>query len=97
MARAGQGRSNSETLFGITQIPSDHHIRDMLDEVAPKCFHPPSMLERGSGLAALRRFGHDVLIAFDGTGYYGSARLDCPYCPTRERRRWSIAWYPRPW
>jgi hypothetical protein len=27
---AGHGRSNCETLFGITKIPSDNHIRDML-------------------------------------------------------------------
>jgi hypothetical protein len=33
--RAGHGRSNCETLFGMTKIPSDNHIRDMLDGVAP--------------------------------------------------------------
>jgi hypothetical protein len=36
----GHGRSNCETLFAMTQIPSDNHIRDMLDPVGPECFHP---------------------------------------------------------
>ena len=35
----GHGRSNCETLFGMTRIPSDNHVRDMLDPVAPECFH----------------------------------------------------------
>ena len=34
-AGAGHGRSNCETLFGMQSIPSDNHIRDMLDFVEP--------------------------------------------------------------
>ena len=38
----GHGRSNCETLFGMERIPSDNHVRDMLDPVAPesstRCF-----------------------------------------------------------
>ena len=30
----GHGRSNCETLFGMTQIPSDNHVRDMLDRLS---------------------------------------------------------------
>jgi hypothetical protein len=35
----GHGRSNSETPFGMTRIPSDNHVRDMLDLVPPERFH----------------------------------------------------------
>jgi len=31
----GHGRSNCQTLFGISRIPTDNHIRDMLDPVRP--------------------------------------------------------------
>ena len=31
----GHGRSNCASLFGIAKIPSDNHIRDMLDPAAP--------------------------------------------------------------
>ena len=95
---AGQGRSNCETLFGMTKIPSDNHIRDMLDEVPPECFHPPliaafEVLERGGGLAAFRRLGHHVLIAFDGTEYFRSAKLHCPCCSTRKRSSGKIEYF----
>jgi hypothetical protein len=31
----GNGHSNCKTLFGMVEIPSDKHIRDMLDPVEP--------------------------------------------------------------
>ncbi len=36
----GQGRSNCQTLFGLDKIPSDNHIRALLDPVSPDHFHP---------------------------------------------------------
>jgi hypothetical protein len=36
----GHGRSNCASLFGIAKIPSDNHIRDMLDLAAPALLHP---------------------------------------------------------
>jgi hypothetical protein len=87
---SGHGRSNCETLFGMTKIPSDNHIRNMLDEVPPECFYPLFVaafdaLDRGGGLAAFRRLGEHVLIAFDGTEYFRSTELHCPSCSTRKR------------
>ena len=35
-----KGRSNAQTLFQIEKIPSDNHVRDMLDEVAPEELYP---------------------------------------------------------
>jgi len=35
----GQGRSNCQTLFGLDKIPSDNHIRALLDPVSPDHFH----------------------------------------------------------
>ena len=36
---AGHGRSNCASLFGIAKIPSDNHIRAMLDPAAPVLLH----------------------------------------------------------
>jgi hypothetical protein len=36
----GQGRSNCQTLFGLDRIPSDNHVRALLDPVSPDHFHP---------------------------------------------------------
>jgi hypothetical protein len=64
----------------MERIPSDNHVRDMLDPVAPECFHAlfsraVKALEAGGGLAAFRRLGDHVLIAFDGTEYHRSTKL----------------------
>jgi len=72
----------------MTQIPSDNHIRDMLDPVKPACFYPLfpraiEALEAGGGLTAFRRLGHHMLIAFDVTEYYRSAMLHYSCCSTR--------------
>lgn len=87
---AGRGRSNCETLFGMTGIPSDNHIRDMLDPVEPASFYPlfphaVEVLEEGGGLQAFRRLGDHVLIAFDGSEYHRSNKVHCPCCSTRRR------------
>ena len=37
---AGHGRSNCGSLFGIAKIPSDNHIRDMLDPASPALLQP---------------------------------------------------------
>jgi hypothetical protein len=83
----GQGRSNCHTLFRMTQIPSDNHIRAMLDPVEPSLFNPVfeqavDTLADGGGLAALRCLGDHVLIALDGTEYHRSAKVHCQHCST---------------
>jgi Transposase DDE domain len=86
----GHGRSNCESLFGLARIPSDNHIRDMLDPVAPALLHPVfaavlAELERSDGLSAFRRAGEHVLIALDGTEYFCSNKIGCAQCSKRLR------------
>ena len=88
---AGHGRSNCQTLFGIERIPSDNHIRAMLDPVAPDHLfavfgEAVAALERSGGIEAFRRLGSHVLIALDGTEYYRSTKIHCPQCSTRTRK-----------
>src|SRR3954471_16596454 len=71
----GHGRSNCQTLFGIEQIPTDSHIRALLDPVPPEHFFGlfgdiVAHLESTRGLAAFQRLGEHVLIALDGTQYH---------------------------
>src|SRR3954451_23405174 len=86
----GQGRSNCQTLFGLDRIPSDNHIRALLDPVSPDHFHPVfaevvTELERSGGLEAFRQLGGHVLIALDGTEYHVSGKVHCQHCSTRKR------------
>jgi len=88
--REGHGRSNGESLFGMSQIPSDNHIRAMLDPAGPALLDPAfgtvlSELERSGGLEPFRRLGGHVLIPLDGTEYFSSYKVHCAQCSKRLR------------
>ncbi len=72
---ARRGRSNCASLFAMEKIPSDNHIRDMLDPVAPEALfgmfeRPLDELEAGGGLATFRCLGGHTLFALDGTEHH---------------------------
>ncbi len=86
----GHGRSNAQSLFGIHKIPTDNHIRALLDPVPPDHLFPLfgeilAAVERTGGLTRFRRLGEHVLIALDGTEYHRSTKVSCPHCSTRSR------------
>lgn len=86
----GCGRSNCETLFDISGIPSDNHVRSMLDPVSPAAFHPVfeavlEEIDQADRLTPFRRLGGHTLIALDGTEYFTSSKLHCPNCSKRRR------------
>jgi hypothetical protein len=86
----GRGTSNCQTLLGMERIPTDNHIRSMLDAVPPETLFPMfsrtlAAIETGGGLDAFKRLGGHVLIALDGTEYFCSQKLSCPNCSSRAR------------
>lgn len=83
-------RSNCQTLFGMDKIPTDNHIRKMLDPVNADHLFPLfeetlGMLSERGGLAAFRRLDGRILIAMDGTEYFTSQKLSCSNCSHRKR------------
>jgi hypothetical protein len=84
-------RSNCASLFGIAKIPSDNHIRAMLDPATPALLHPvfaetvEQLRRMDGGLDVFRRLGGRVLIALDGTQYHCSRKIHCSHCSTRLR------------
>ena len=86
-----RGQSNLHTLFGLTKIPTDVHIRNMLDGTPTGHFDPNFIsvvddLERAGFLAPLRRLDGHVLIALDGSEHFCSRNINCPHCSTRKRK-----------
>src|SRR5450631_4205749 len=87
----GHGRSNCQTLFGMTAIPTDAYIRQMLDGAPPEAFDPVffNTVETEGVLDPFRRLGGPgdgrVLIALDGTEHFCSRKIHCPRCSTRKR------------
>jgi len=95
---AGRKTSNCHSLFGMTAIPTDNHIRSMLDPVPPSHLQPAfdqalGVLRQHGGLAPFQRLGGRVLIALDGTEYFCSQKLGCPQCLTRRRAHGKVESY----
>jgi hypothetical protein len=80
-----EGQNNAATLFGINEILSDNHIRNLLDEVHPSYIFPLfNFIFQGLNdcgmLEELRSFNNNLLIALDGTRYYSSNNIHCDNC-----------------
>jgi hypothetical protein len=89
----GKQASNCHTLFGMKAIPSDNHIRNMLDPVHPSHLqasfdHAVALLQEHGGRAefqVLESLGGRTPIALDGTEYFCSQTVHCPCCQKRQR------------
>lgn len=89
--RQAHGQSNAETLFAMTQIPTDNHIRDLLDHVPPEAVFAlferiQARLEAQGYLESYRFLDGQLLIALDGTQYHRSENIHCDQCTVREHR-----------
>lgn len=87
------GISNAKTLFGMTDIPSDTHIRDLLDPVSeaylrPVFTHCFTALKKSGYLGqyhvALGKKKNDLLVALDGVQYFSSSDIHCDKCSTKK-------------
>lgn len=89
MMQGSKGRNNAESLFGVHQIPTDNHIRDLLDPVNPAQVFPVfeeilQTLEHQGKLKNFRSVATTLLVAMDGTEYFSSTQIHCPGCSTRQ-------------
>lgn len=84
-----KGRCNAESLFHLSELPSDNQIRNLLDPVHPE--HVQSVyrhifvaLEETDVLKKRRSFANQLLVAIDGTEYFSSKAIHCENCSHRE-------------
>lgn len=87
-----QNRSNCQTLFGIARIPTDNHIRAILDEIDPAGLEPVFMdtvgrLEAAGALTKFQALDERLMVAFDGTQYFNSTKIHCPHCLIKVHNR----------
>jgi hypothetical protein len=84
------GEDNTQTLFEMTKIPSDNHIRKMLDGVNPIHFEQnffdvvDDLVDNNVPVVKNVLRGH-TLIAIDGSEYFYSKKLSCQACSKRMR------------
>jgi hypothetical protein len=86
------GIDSTRTLFGMKDIPTDTHIRSMLDSVTPDILDPVfhdcfKALNKSGHLEEFRTDigNNDLLIALDGTWYFSSTKIHCNNCSIRKR------------
>lgn len=92
-----QGKNNAQTLFGVFEIPTDNHLRTLLDAVAPgevtPLFHVVlDGLRRAGVVDAFRSVGDRVLLALDGTRYFSSQTIHCACCSQRTHKNGSVTY-----
>jgi len=90
--------NNLKTMFGVKNIPSDTVLRKTVDPIDTakinSCFTVLfQSLQRGKQLEPYKLDSGHYLIALDGTQYFSSENISCPYCLTykgsRKKMRYS--------
>ncbi|SRR6266498_2515367 len=92
------GRNNAQSLFTVSAIPTDTHIRRVLDGILPERLFPVfawcfAMVVAKGGI---EKFKSDLgyLLCLDGTGYFSSDTLHCKSCLTKtEKKTGKITYY----
>ena len=85
------GCNNTQTLFGMVEIPSDNHIRNLMDGAPPSQLNPifsaiVTSLNNSKHLEAYRSINNDFLIAMDGVQYFSSSTIHCQNCNSKEHK-----------
>ena len=88
---------NLLSIYGIDQVPSDTHMRVMLDPVSSELIMPVfSMLlrylQRGKGLEGFVFMDRYYLVSLDGTGYFSSTQIHCAHCLEKRVKNGKMAY-----
>lgn len=95
------GSNNAHSLFGMIDIPTDNHIRDLLDEVSPPLVFPVfemvfDALQQGGILdqfqVTIGEKQQTLLLALDGTEYHSSTKIHCDNCSTKEYKEGELTY-----
>ena len=82
--------SNLKTLFGVSSVPKETCMREVLDSTSPECLMPAFTdffreLQRSKELEQYRVLGRLYLASVDGSGYFSSEKVHCPGCLVKKK------------
>lgn len=82
---------NLKSIFGITKIPSDTHMREIVDLLETRDFRKIfkvlfAELQRGKVLEAYRVLDNHYIISGDGTGFFSSEHIKCKCCLIKNKK-----------
>lgn len=93
-----KGHNNAKSLFGINNIISDNHIRDLLDEVCPENIFPvfrhvfEIFLKTGL-LDSFRSYNNNLLCALDGVHFHSSQNVHCDFCNQKQHKNGKTTYF----
>lgn len=85
-------QNNISAIFNIKSIPRDTQMRDVLDLVPTEKLNGIftkfiKALQRGRQLSQYQFIDGKYLVSIDGSEYFSSTKINCPYClKTRSRK-----------
>lgn len=90
--------SNLTGLYGIEHVPSDTHMRRVVDQIATEEMRPcfTSLFTRAQRAGALRDFAmwdNQYLLALDGSGYFFSDSVQCEQCIEKKNQDGTKSYY----
>ena len=96
--RKNKGQSNAQTLFDMDEIPSDNHIRNLMDEVPPSEVNPMyhyifDGIKESGYLKAFRSYGNNLLCALDGTHFFSSNKIHCENCNSKKHKNGTTTYF----
>ena len=87
--RQAKGKSNAETVFKMERIPTDTHIRNLLDPVSPTEVEDEfryllAELEAEGNLNQWRVLDGRLAFSLDGVYYFSSQKITCRQCQSQQ-------------
>jgi len=96
--QSSKGKNNAKTIFNVHKIPTDTHIKNLLDPILPNLLFPIfdeifSFLAEQGYIAELITSDGLMLIALDGTWFFSSEQIQCPSCQTKKHKNGTTTYY----
>lgn len=90
--------NNLRTVFAIEEIPSDTHLRDVLDEQPATFLHGVfseylRRLQRSKQLQRYQFLEQGYLVTLDGSEYFSSENVHCQQCLQRHKSDGRVEYY----
>lgn len=88
--------NNLRTLFGVSTIPENTQLRNIVDKVDSEYFRPVfkeflSRLQRGKHLEQYHFLDGKYICNIDGTQFFGSKKVGCPQCLTTNHKNGNVS------
>jgi len=92
-----QQRNNLNTIFGVTNIPKETAMREIIDGVDSEHFRPVfndmiDRLQRGKQLESFRILDNNYYFPIDGSQFFSSNDVHCEQCLVKNHSNGSVSY-----